>query len=258
MHHFPFGSPLRTVEQRPVKDAKIFVLGVYASAVHARWLNPDGTTRVRALAVASEPTIFWNGTGETDLIKSISLPREAGSLIVPGSGMNGPSGRSLDAHYLKPLGCTRSTAWLCDLLPQSRLNDRQAKAIREQYEPLARNLGLPDVTIPRVPKRYAARERAEAIAEEFLRSRADTLVTLGDVPLAEFVGALGLLNRPQIAKFGTDPARYGRAHEFSLAGQRFELVPLVHPRHAARLGLHAPALAHAHDVWRKTKMVQSS
>ena len=68
MFQFPFGAPLLTVEQSPLSTAKVFVLGVYASAVHARWVNPDGTTRVRALAVASEPSIFWAGDDDARII----------------------------------------------------------------------------------------------------------------------------------------------------------------------------------------------
>jgi hypothetical protein len=250
-HQFPFGAPLLTLEQRPLPVAEVFVLGVYASAVHARWVNPDGTTRVQALAVASEPSIFWSGDGEAEIIKSIAIPPEAGYLEVPSSGMNGPSGTALDRLYLKPLGCTRETAWLCDLLPQSRLNTGQAEAIRGRYTPVAQRLNLPEASIPPVPKRFASRARAEQIAEEFLRSRAPTLITLGDVPLKEFVCALGLINQASIAKFGTAADQYGRRHPLQLDGHHFELLPLVHPRQAAKLGLHHPMLAAAHDAWVK-------
>jgi uracil-DNA glycosylase len=251
MHQFPFGAPLLTVEQLPPPKAEVFVLGVYASAVHARWVNPDGTTRVRALTVASEPSIFWSGNDEAEIIKSISIPPEAGHLEVPGGRMNGPSGHALDRYYLEPLGYTRETAWLCDLLPQSRLNAGQAEAIQSRYAPVAQRLNLPAASIPPVPKRFASRQRTEEIAEEFLRSRAHTLITLGDVPLKEFVRELGLALQPSIANFGTASNQYGRRHSFRLEGRQFELLPLVHPRQAARLGLHNPALAQAHDAWVK-------
>lgn len=251
MHQFPFGAPLLTIEQRPLCKPDVFVLGVYASAVHARWVNPDGTTRVQALAVASEPSIFWSGQDEAAIIKSIPLPREAGRLLVPSKGMNGPSGAALDKHYLTPLGLTRDTAWLCDLLPQSRLNAGQAKAIRSRYTPVAQRHNLPPASIPPVPKRFASRQRVEQIVEEFLRSRAPTLITLGDIPLREFVQELGLVPRPSIGHFGSAPGRYGRRHAFRLQGHHFELLPLVHPRQAARLGLHSPVLAEVHDAWAK-------
>ena len=115
----------------------------------------------------------------------------------------------------------------------------------------SRHLNLPEASIPLVPKRFASRERAEQIAEEFLRSGAQTLITLGDVPLNEFVRELGLAPRPSIANFGTTPARYGQRHAVNLEGRHFELLPLVHPRQAARLGWHSRTLAQAHDAWVK-------
>jgi hypothetical protein len=45
---FPFGQPLRRVEQQDRAPKKVFVLGVYTSAVHARWLDVLGNTTVTA------------------------------------------------------------------------------------------------------------------------------------------------------------------------------------------------------------------
>ncbi len=60
---YPFGSNLSVLVQADRSPKRIFVLGVYASAVHARWVSPDDRTLVHALAVASEPVIFWDGSG---------------------------------------------------------------------------------------------------------------------------------------------------------------------------------------------------
>ena len=60
---FPFGEKVRKVAQEDRTPKEVFVLGVYASAVHARWVDADGKTVVKALAVASEPYIFWRGEG---------------------------------------------------------------------------------------------------------------------------------------------------------------------------------------------------
>ncbi len=49
---FPFGQPIIPVAQAEKTPKNIFVLGVYASAVHARWIGPDGKRLVTALAVA--------------------------------------------------------------------------------------------------------------------------------------------------------------------------------------------------------------
>ena len=61
MHYqYPFGQEVRRLVQEDQTPKKVFVLGVYASAVHARWIR-DGKTVCNALAVASEPRIFWDG-----------------------------------------------------------------------------------------------------------------------------------------------------------------------------------------------------
>ena len=57
---FPFGQELHPLVQEDRSPKKVFVLGVYASAVHARW-KKDGQIICQALAVASEPCIFWDG-----------------------------------------------------------------------------------------------------------------------------------------------------------------------------------------------------
>jgi hypothetical protein len=249
MHHFPFGAPASSVRQAPLPAASVFVLGVYASAVHAKWLNPDGSIRVKALAVSSEPDIFWRGEGGPEIISGIYVPPEAGRLVPPAGNLNGPSGRWLDSLYLRPLGLTRLNVWLCDLLPESRQNDAQARAVKRHYEPLRERLGLPRVSIPPVPRQFACGQRVAQIVEELLSSGATTLLTLGDKPLHEFVGKLRLLDKASISAFGRTEAKYGRRHPFTLRGRRFDLLPLVHPRQAAGLGRHDPALATLHAAW---------
>ncbi len=130
---FPFGKPIENVEQKDKGPKKVFVLGVYASAVHATWYSPNGKKRVNALGVMSEPEIFWRGENAAELISTIDLPPEFGFLMPTPSKFNGASGRSLDDMFLYPLGLTRSKVWLCDLLPRSRMNDGQEKAIKREY-----------------------------------------------------------------------------------------------------------------------------
>jgi len=73
------------------ESKRAFVLGVYASAVHAKWIGPDGKVLVKALAVASEPTIFWTGgraEGEK-IIGGIHVPDAAGRLVPADDAFNG-------------------------------------------------------------------------------------------------------------------------------------------------------------------------
>ncbi len=56
---FLFDQPVKKVEQIDRTPKKIFILGVYASAVHAKWLSPKGKVLIKAVAVASEPYIVY-------------------------------------------------------------------------------------------------------------------------------------------------------------------------------------------------------
>ena len=48
-YYFPFGEKLTKVQQSETTPNKeVFVLGVYASAVHAKWLDKDGKIKVQA------------------------------------------------------------------------------------------------------------------------------------------------------------------------------------------------------------------
>ena len=54
-YYFPFGEELKPLKQQDRTPKKVFVLGVYASAVHARWsLGPRKEDLMcAAMAVAS-------------------------------------------------------------------------------------------------------------------------------------------------------------------------------------------------------------
>lgn len=229
----------------------MFVLGVYASAVHARWVDSNGKQVVRALGVASEPYIFWRGEGVKEILSGIEVPEDAGSLELASSSLNGPSGRSLDRDFLAPLKLCRHEAWLCDLVPHSRMNDGQSRAIANHYKPVARRFGLPKVDWPSVKKHWEHDARCGEIVEEILESRAEVLLTLGDEPLKWFCRAHGAKN--SLRAYGTTSELYGSLNELEIEGQQFKLLPLVHPRQAARLGRHSPEWARLHASWRESK-----
>ena len=104
---FPFGQPLQPVIQTDRSPKKVFVLGVYASAVHARWIGPDSKPKINALAVASEPYIFWKGEGCDEIVRKIRIPKGLGHLEPAAAMYNGPSGITLDSCFLSPLGLNR-------------------------------------------------------------------------------------------------------------------------------------------------------
>ena len=127
-YYFPFGQELYPLVQEDKSPKKVFVLGVYASAVHARW-KKDGKVICQALAVASEPRIFWDGNIEEAkrIISDVNIPKELGVLEPASRQLNGPSAKVLDENILAPLGFTREDAWLCDCLPETRINPSQER-----------------------------------------------------------------------------------------------------------------------------------
>ena len=104
-YQYPFGEYVRPLVQEDRTPKKVFVLGVYASAVHARWKKGNAIV-CQALAVASEPRIFWDGNPEeaAEIIRRIQVPEELGTLEPAGRSLNGPSAKVLDDHILAPHG----------------------------------------------------------------------------------------------------------------------------------------------------------
>lgn len=246
---FPFGQPVLRLVQRDRTKKRVFVLGVYASAVHARWMGADGRQRIGAVAVASEPEIFWRGSDDAAraIISAIELPSEAGSLVPANPRLNGPSGKALDELFLRPLGLARDDAWLCDLVPYSCMNEKQSLALKREYDPLKRTLGLPAYDWPSLPSELADERRRAEIEGELMDSGARVVVTLGDLPLKWFTRHYG--TESALSKYGQTPNEYGRLHSFQIAGRDMQLLPLVHPRQAARLGSHSPVWAALHEQW---------
>ena len=245
---FPFGQPLHAIEQTDRRPKRVFVLGAYASAVHARWVGPDNREIVRALAVASEPRIFWRGDrveAET-IVSRIKIPAEAGRLFPADEQLNGPSGRALDDHILKPLALQRKEAWLCDLVPHGCMNSGQKKAVEEQYLPVAQRLGLPVPSVPEVPEQLTDEARRQGILHELRASKARLLILLGDEPIKWFLRFFADCPRG-LAQFRP----YGLINRFDIAGMELGVLPLVHPRQAARLGAASDAWFTKHQVWEK-------
>ena len=253
-YQFPFGQPVRTVEQQDRSPKKAFVLGVYASAVHARWRGPDGKTLISALAVASEPEIFWTGekaaikTGE--IISGIKNPEGAGTLEPAASKFNGPSGIALDEMYLEPLGLKRSDVWLCDCVPHSCMNPAQRKAVNVKYDTFL-EASLPAHNMPSAPTRLPIGRREE-ILEELLASNAELLILLGDRPLQWFLSTFPG-GKKRLANYVPSAADYGRRHPFIIEGRHLEILPLAHPRQVAGLGVRSGDWKQWHDAWKSSQ-----
>lgn len=241
---FPFGQPLHDVAQRERNPKSVFVLGVYASAVHARWIGPDGKDVVKAMAVASEPEIFWRGEDADRIVAGIEVPPELGRLLPASAELDGPSGRALDELFLRPLGVTRDQAWLCDLVPHSCVNPAQQHAVERAYLPLVDKHDLPRPSVPPVPARLADDRRRAEIVAELHASQADLLVLLGDQPIRWFLRTFD----PRWRRL-SDFTEYGRPVTTSIEGRKLDVMPLVHPRQAARLGRSSANWHETHQGW---------
>lgn len=245
---FPFGQELKEVFQLERVPKDIFVLGVYASAVHAKWLNINNKVVIQALAVSSEPYIFWRGDGADNIIAEIKIPKKLGRLVPANSNLNGPSGKALDQMYLNPLGCNRSDSWLCDLVPHSCLNPSQSKAIQQYYNPLIAEYDLPIPNIPPVPKVLANEIRIQEIISEITVSHPKLIILLGDEPIKWFLTKYAK-EYTRLEHFGYTVDLYGRVHRLVIEGKDQNFLPLVHPRQAAGLGNHSRNLRELHTYW---------
>jgi len=248
-YQYPFGQPLIPVIQKDRGPKKVFVLGVYASAVHAKWRDQFGTVLVQALAVASEPYIFWRGDGVEEIINRIEVPLEVGRLEPAAGHFNGPSGKTLDEMYIAPLGFTRDDVWLSDLLPESRINPNQRKAINKHYQPLVRELDLPECTIPNFSGSELRQQenRHMEILQEIKESQADTIVLLGDLPIKHWLAHFSKYKK--LSDFGQKTDSYGRYHPLQIDGKTYQILPLVHPRQAGSLGRASQKWTELHSEW---------
>ena len=245
---FPFGQPVKEVLQDDRSPKRIFVLGVYASAVHARWIGTNQKTIVKALAVASEPYIFWRGDNVNEIIEQINIPSALGKLVTANKQYNGPSGIALDDLILKPLGINRENAWLCDLVPHSCVNPSQNEAISRAYLPLVSKYCLPLPTVPEVPKQFTNEVRRAAIVGELMESGADILVLLGDKPIQWFLKYFDPRWK-KLTDFTMDGQPYGRLNSTQIGSKTVKLLPLAHPRQIAKLGRSSVKWSDLHQNW---------
>ena len=235
---------VQEVVQTDRTQKRVFVLGVYASAVHAHWIREDGRTIVKALAVASEPYIFWRGEGVESILHQISVPPEVGRLIPTSPQFTGPSGNALDKLILEPLGLKREDSWLCDLVPHSCMNPGQHQAIEREYKPLMKDHKLPTPTVPPVPNKLMGETRRGAIVDEIREADSSIIILLGDKPIRWFLKFYD--DRwNKLADFDS----YGQLHHTLIDGREVTILPLAHPRQIDKLGHSSPVWYDRHRIW---------
>ena len=250
-YKFPFGQIVHPLRQEDRTPKKMFVLGVYASAVHARWIK-DGKVECAAMAVASEPRIFWDGNEDEAraIISKIKIPKELGYLEPASSHLNGPSAKVLDENILAPLGFTRQDAWLCDLLPETRINKNQGDMLKDKYNKYINDYGLNEVTIPKRPSKFCDEKRCKEILVELKESQAGLLVLLGDIPIAQFLNVVTDVPYTTLQQY-VDQYGYGNATDVTIDGRIIKVLPLAHPRQIGGLGFHSKEWHDMHQKWEK-------
>lgn len=250
MYKFPFGEEVHKLVQQDRSPKKVFVLGVYASAVHAKWKDKNGKRVCQALAVASEPRIFWDGNEKeaAEIISKIHIPEELGCLEPAASKWNGPSAKVLDEKILKPLEFTRNDAWLCDLLPEYRLSPGQVEAIEKHYVPICNGDDWRKTIVPKRPNDFYAPKRCVEILAELDESQAELLILLGDYPLADFFKHIAGAKYDKLQEY-VDENGYGKAIEATINGRTIKVLPLTHPHQIGGMGNHSSKWYQAHQNW---------
>ena len=158
----------------------------------------------------------------------------------------------LDDNILAPLGYTRADAWLCDCLPETRINSSQAKVIRERYNPLIEEYGLNPVTIPTRPTSFCDNKRAEEITAELMESQAELFILLGDIPIAQYLKKVADIPYSTLGEY-VDLYGYGNITETVINGKIVKVLPLAHPRQIGALGAHSEKWCQAHRYWENNR-----
>lgn len=260
MSRFPFGRPAaRRPPRRPDGPAELFVLGVYPSALHVRWVLPDGSDTVGALAVDDEPVVFWDGAGTDTLIadwqNNVEWRPEWGT--VGAAGGNGSSGRRVHQHVLTPLGVEPERAYFTDCLPAYFVKTgpgSQGERIRAVYDTSAATTGgaLAPADLPPRPStrelvaRTVNEERGTLLAQ-LAEAGAPAIVTLGQEAADVFAA---LTDTPPLV-LNTGPA-YGHPATVRADGRQLEWIALTHP------GNRTPAWADRHRRWVQNQLTTAT
>ena len=161
----------------------------------------------------------------------------------------------LDEKYLKPLGLDRKNVWLCDLLPYSRVNANQKKALNNNYtKEIIETYNLPEATIPEFKQsELNSEKRRQEILEELVQSKAQTLILLGDLPIKWFLNFHDQQFK-SLSEFGVTSEEYGMGREIKINNKTYNVIALCHPRQADGLGFSSKDWRERHEKWMDSKL----
>jgi hypothetical protein len=253
---FPFGRPnTERPALRSVREARLFVLGVYPSALHVRWRGPKGSM-IEALAVDAEPTVFWTGSSDEDARARLlegwrdAVGFDADDGAVSWAQLNGSSGKTLEQQVLVPLDIAWEHLWATDCFPwfliKSGPKDQGAR-ILDTYDPFALNGARRDIAclLPR-PRHIATlidADRRRQIRREIAESRAAWVMTLGQEAADVLAMAVDVDEQPGGLPLRAGDPEYGTPGRIRASGHRGRWLALAHPgatRQGAWANRHAP------------------
>ena len=166
--------------------------------------------------------------------------------------IGGIPAKVLDEQILAPLGFSRKDAWLCDLLPESRINSGQKKAIERCYNKYIGQYDLKPVTVPERESKFCDARRAAEILEELKESDARLLVLLGDIPIKQFLKRVADIPYSSLQEY-VDLFGYGNPTDVTIQGKIIKVLPLAHPRQIGALGTHSEKWYQMHQKWEKKR-----
>lgn len=172
-----------------------------------------GSSRVGALAVSDEPTVFWDGD---DAAAQVTAWKGAIGFVDGGEpgrwgharpAMNGTSGRSVVDAVLKPLGVDPKLAWFTDCIDRffvkagSTRRRQQADVMADVYGPFADEVGLARASIPTRPSPLelvaeATTSHRQRLRAELVEAHAPTVVTLGEEAQAVLMAVANSVEGP--------------------------------------------------------------
>jgi hypothetical protein len=251
MSRFPFGQVSRRRPSRlPLKaEAELLVLAAYPSALHIRWTPPDGVAPIGALAIADEPTLFWDGADARNRIEewreTVSWRNEWG--WVDHAGSNGNWGRRVVNDVLTPLGVDADQVYFANCLPTyfvKKGRGSQHEIITTRYNPFAMDRdGLAIADLPSRPSqellvRQSVEQEGDVLLEEIAESGAPRVATLGQ----EAADVLAQICRADAVRLLPDDS-YATPRRLVIGSRTVEWLPLTHP------GNSNAQWRHRHDQW---------
>lgn len=246
---FPFGEKVRRLIQKDQTPKKYFVIGSYASAVHATWRSAEDKIFSKALPVANEPEILWKGVPSEsgEIIRRIKVPPEAGRLSQPGKWVNGGVGRLFDIEILRPLDIFRTDVWLVLLIPYTVANKGQRKALN-RYTRAAGEYNLPvsNIKFSNIKTSLVDHNRIRELLNELEVAKAEVIITLGDLPLYHFIR----LFEPEKRTLSCFKM-YGQLHTIKINDKSYQLLPLYHPKAGEKVGSYTQQWKNVHSNWIK-------